>query len=675
MIFKTLVIENFGIYRGENHFDLRPYSSDDDTRPIILFGGKNGSGKTTILEAIRLCLYGRSALGNRVRKQDYDTYISQRLHRDLCNQKSQYAEIRLVFEHTHGGNRSVYEATRSWRFEGKNPEETVRVFKNSEPLYDIPPEHWDDFLRDLIPPGVADLFFFDGEQIQALANETTEAEALADAIRGLLNLELIERLQSDLSTYLRRQKNKKHSKLQQEAEKAEQRLEKIREGILELKQDRASLKTKIDHVSKRIESARQLLLREGGGFVEHQDKMIERRNFLDAEIDRVSDQIREMSAGLVPFALVPHWNERLSERFALEAEAKREKLTQEVLHSKAKEIVARLSAPEFKMEYASGLSDEGWHQLLLQIEASLTNPKSLDDIQLRHPISEDALRRIQNWMYEAMNDVPRKLHEMSIYLEKLETERVEVEKAIKQVPEQDVTSPLIDAFHKLANEEGSLNDQITDIDGKIKQLQIEEAEAERASKRAWKDLAQAAGIAARVERAAKAQVILDQYLERITAVKVGELQDQFVQYFKLLARKKNLVQSVVIDPQTFDVTLLGENNTEIPKTELSAGEKQLYAMALLWALRAVSGRALPIIMDTPMGRLDTDHRATLLENFFPLAAHQVIILSTDTEIDATAFNRIQHDVSRVYRLEYDEDKGYTEVIEGYFGEMQSEVAV
>lgn len=675
MIFTTLVIENFGVYRGENHFDLRPHSKDDNTRSIILFGGKNGSGKTTILEAIRLCLYGRSALGNRVRKRDYDTYISQRAHRDFNNQKSLQSEIRLVFEHVHGGTRSVYEAIRSWNFENKKPEETVTIFKNSELLHDIPPEHWDDFLRDLIPPGVADLFFFDGEQIQALANETTEAEALADAIRGLLNLELVERLQSDLSTYLRRQKNNDHSKLQQAAAKADKALDKIRERIFEFKQDRASLRSKLDHVSKHIESARQLLLQEGGGFIQHQDEMKERRTFLDTEIDNISDEIRELSAELVPFALVPQWNQRLRERLELESMAKREELSQEVLHHKSKEIADTLSEPEFRDEHAPDLSDDSWNRLIEKFVAALTDNKSFNVTETRHPISDNVQHRIQNWIHEVMTEIPEKLHKLSVYLEDLEAERTEVEKRLKQVPDKDVTSPLLDTFQKLANEEGSLNEQIEVIDAKIKRLKLDEAEAERTSRRAWKELAQANGLDERIERAAKAQVILDQYLERITAIKVGELQDQFVQYFKLLARKKNFVWAVEINPQTFDLTLFSQNNTLIPKTELSAGEKQLYAMALLWALRAVSGRALPIIMDTPMGRLDTDHRSALLENFFPSAAHQVIILSTDAEVNANAYDSIQDDVSRAYRLEYNEEEGYTEVAKGYFGNFESEIAV
>ena len=62
------------------------------------------------------------------------------------------------------------------------------------------------------------------------------------------------------------------------------------------------------------------------------------------------------------------------------------------------------------------------------------------------------------------------------------------------------------------------------------------------------------------------------------------------------------------------------------KDELSAGEKQIYAIAILEALAKTSGRHLPIIIDTPLGRLDSEHCTKLINNYFPYASHQVIIL-------------------------------------------------
>ena len=106
----------------------------------------------------------------------------------------------------------------------------------------------------------------------------------------------------------------------------------------------------------------------------------------------------------------------------------------------------------------------------------------------------------------------------------------------------------------------------------------------------------------------------------------------------------------------------------LPKQRLSAGEKQLLAIAFLWGLARVSGRNLPIAIDTPLGRLDSSHRNNLVERYFPTASHQVILLSTDTEIGKPEVAKLteQEAISRSYLLKYHPDQGNTTLEEGYF---------
>ena len=105
-----------------------------------------------------------------------------------------------------------------------------------------------------------------------------------------------------------------------------------------------------------------------------------------------------------------------------------------------------------------------------------------------------------------------------------------------------------------------------------------------------------------------------------------------------------------------------------PKHRLSAGEKQLLAISFLWGLARVSGRNLPIAIDTPLGRLDSSHRSNLVERYFPTASHQVILLSTDTEITEEHVKKLrtQDVIAREYLLRYSStDKGTT-IENGYF---------
>jgi len=87
---------------------------------------------------------------------------------------------------------------------------------------------------------------------------------------------------------------------------------------------------------------------------------------------------------------------------------------------------------------------------------------------------------------------------------------------------------------------------------------------------------------------------------------------------------------------------------------------------MLWGLARASGRPLPVVIDTPLGRLDSSHRDQLLKRYFPNASHQVLLFSTDEEIDEECFRKIKPWVGRAYRLEFDESLDATQVQPGYF---------
>jgi DNA sulfur modification protein DndD len=666
MIFAKLTITNFGVYRGRNEFDLRPHKDEDAAYPIVLFGGKNGSGKTTILDAIRLCLYGRIALGMRVRLADYETYITQRLHRSVGSNDARTASISLTFEHTHIGVQSIYNATRTWLLEGDNIREDISIYKDDWVLQEIAPEHWDDFLRDLIPPGVADLFFFDGEKIQALANDETDSEALATAVGGLLNLDLISRLKSDLSVYLRQQDQQNQSLLQKNARELEDAYEEVENIYQERKQDRAQLISRLDNIRKQIEDARQKLLSEGAGFVEQRAKMEQRLEQVEKTLNDARSAIRELAAGLMPFAIVPKWCGQLRERLEEETEAERMVLISGVQHKQWADTTETLLNPDFQKQVAPELASEIWARIAQEIQTALRPSNDVVSTKQVHPISGQQREKLIHWMDRATKQLPSETHELTQQLEMLETERSSLTNSLKQVPEEAIANPLLEEFYHLSEKKGRLQEQIKRTDDDIDRIRNERAELDRQRSRAWQKVAEANNVDIRIERAAKVQVLLSQYLEQITSAKTKELEQTVARYFNLLSRKRALVKEVHIDPERFTVTLYGENRTLLPKSDLSAGEKQLYAVALLWALRSVSGRALPIIMDTPLGRLDSDHREAMLMNFFPHAAHQTIVLSTDTEIDPELYELLKPSISHTYRLEFDEEQGYTKVEKGYF---------
>ena len=136
--------------------------------------------------------------------------------------------------------------------------------------------------------------------------------------------------------------------------------------------------------------------------------------------------------------------------------------------------------------------------------------------------------------------------------------------------------------------------------------------------------------------------------------------------FRKLLRKKELVQGLTINPETFEATLTTKESKPLPFDRLSAGEKQLLATSLLWGLARASGRPVPTIIDTPLGRLDSSHRRHLIERYFPSASHQVLLLSTDEEIVGDYLTELKPFISRTYLLKHNEAEGQTNLVEGYF---------
>jgi DNA sulfur modification protein DndD len=174
------------------------------------------------------------------------------------------------------------------------------------------------------------------------------------------------------------------------------------------------------------------------------------------------------------------------------------------------------------------------------------------------------------------------------------------------------------------------------------------------------------GAQAPIELAARTRVTRQEFLHRATAAKIDRLSALISECFRFLLRKQTLVERIFIDPVTFAVTLYDASGQPICRQRLSEGEKQLIAVSMLWGLARASARQLPAVIDTPMARLDATHRQHLVERYFPNASHQVVILSTDTEVDRHYYPLLQPSLARAYHLRYDEATRMTVGEEGYF---------
>ena len=136
--------------------------------------------------------------------------------------------------------------------------------------------------------------------------------------------------------------------------------------------------------------------------------------------------------------------------------------------------------------------------------------------------------------------------------------------------------------------------------------------------------------------------------------------------YKRLARKADLISDIRIDEKTYEITIVDRDGNIVKKAGLSAGEKEIFAISLLWGLAQTSEANLPIIIDTPLSRLDSIHRENIVNNYFPNASKQVIILSTNTEITEEYYNLIKPYLNDELLLKFDNLNGVTSIQKGYF---------
>ncbi len=680
MIFHQLTLDNFGLFCGRQTLDLTPRIKYRQRRPVILIGGKNGSGKTTLLEAVRLCLYGARSLGNRVSQKEYHEYLASAIHH---SQSSLFqltnASVALEFEHVHSGIKDLYQVERKWKIRqstSDQAEESLIIHKNDAPLSEFEAEQWQDFLSELIPIGLSQLFFFDGEKIQALAEDTSSNTFLADSIKSLLGVDLVERLQSDLNIYLNRSKKVVDSdRLAKDISQVEEELQSIENQRRVAMQHKEQIEGRIAELETQIAHQEERIAQEGGGYARQREKLKARQEQLIEKISALEKQIQDACNGLFPFALVPSLCEQLRERLIKEAELEQWNSAQRLLKERNRALLERLDG-EILGELVPGnplsptLRDSIRNKIAGLLTEQLQPPEHLKDFHLIHHLSPPESRRLLSWIDSCLTDIPTQFQEMNRKLEESNRQLEQVEAALQKAPSDEVLQPLMQELAGLHQQLGALQKQAQDEATSIQSLTYRHAEIERKVRRLKEEKQKREADIQRVQTVEQVQSVLEEYASRLTYAKVEALKHTVADCFNQLCHKRNLVKRIEIHPQTFAVTLYDRQERPIAKEELSAGEKQIYAISMLWGLAKTSGRPLPMIIDTPLGRLDSDHRHRLIEHYFPHVSHQVVVLSTDTELDKHNFELLNPHVSHAYHLEYDQIEGSTKAEERYFWKMK-----
>lgn len=672
MLIKRAILENFGLYGGRNEFDLAPRLKYGSYRPVLVLGGKNGAGKTTLLDAIRLTLYGRASLGPRVSQKDYASFLRNRIHRPKgALLEVTFAAVGLEFDYVTMGETNTYLVERSWeRANGSSVNEQLTVLKNGQPLREVAPEHWDDFVRGIVPERLSQLFFFDGERIRDIAEDETGPEALADSIRSLLGLDLVERLTADLSICSARVA-RKTSRGQERAalEKTTAEIEKLTAELADGRDELAGFATRLDGVRSEIRKKEDYLRQEGYGYAEKRDEFKAQEATLLVTIENLQKELREECERLYPLSLCPDVAAFLKEQLAAECEFQKWQSLKTEVEAIQKDIASAVhSSPKLRDTRVAKGATNRFLQIVADVIQRRTGrpPKMGSGSALIQDLSERETQDIIRSCETAEKQSAPKAKLLAKDLMKAEQSLLEVQVALGRAPDESALKPHVEELAALNQRLGALTQEQSHCKEKIAAMENRLAALNRENMRLIEKQREREGAEGRLRLTETLQQVLAKYQNRLTSEKIATLRSAVAECFNRLCRKGDLLAGIDIDPRTFAVTLFDRENRPIPKEELSAGEKQIFAISLLWGLARTSGRPLPVIIDTPLARLDSDHRKNIVNNYFPFASHQVLILSTDTEVDQRLLGDLSPHISHCYHLEYDATEGRTRPVEGYF---------
>ena len=177
----------------------------------------------------------------------------------------------------------------------------------------------------------------------------------------------------------------------------------------------------------------------------------------------------------------------------------------------------------------------------------------------------------------------------------------------------------------------------------------------------------------RAMRALKVASMVDEIVAKAVPSQIEAIAAAMTKAHRSMAHKKDLVERIAID-ENCDVKLLNSDDIDLRGYDLSVGEKQIFTQALISAVSSVSGRGFPMVVDTPLGRLDIEHRKGVL-NHLVQREHQVILLSTNTEVVGEYLREIAPHVQKKYLIHFERvgDIGQSTARPGYFEETEARV--
>ena len=657
MYFSKIALYNFGIYKGVHEMRL---TDKIGNRNVTLIGGLNGRGKTTLHDAALLALYGKLALKYiQENARSYDRFLLDHINKS-AERPEAYVEVTLALEDS-----SVLTVRRSWQSRSGKITQNVRVVKdNAEDPYLA--ENWQYYVEEILPFGIAKFFFFNNEKITQLADDAS-FEQMKGSIKSAIGVTTIENAVIHLNAVIRRKTealqafengevNQEYRQIQAQLGDASRRLEQARRDVEAMDMDNGELVA-------RIEAAEKQFWASGGELSRNRDEILKEKQRISEEAKRVHTEVIQMvSDAATPLLFCQNLVRQAYNEADGQRNANAQRYYERMLRALRERVAERLR--DFHV------SDE----IMTAIERVITEElgargEDTPDMTMT-TFSASSLLSAENLISHGFTAMSRRIRELIGSQKDYESQILSVETHLKETDDKTEAMRLYDGIKELEEQRAAQSsaiqirkDEIADL---TRQMEAMKARRIQLLTNILSEENENDDNARIIQYAAMTIDTLREFERRLQREKVERLSETVTSCFQSLVEKNSFVKRIDIHPDTLDVTMTDANGAELFKHQLSAGEQQMFAISIVWALALTSGYQAPVMIDTPMARLDSIHRENFVKKYLPAASSQVIVLSTDEEVYGGYLDALREYVVDSYTLQYSESEQCTSILHGYF---------
>lgn len=663
MHINKLALRNIGAYHGDlNKFDFHTNSD----RNVILLGGKNGAGKTTILESLRIVLFGSMAYGFISENEPYYRKIRTLLNRKALNDGlTDHFQITLDYSAIEDFELHEYSLIRSWRLKGERIKESFTVKKDNQFLSTQQTADFQNRLREEMPPRLFELCLFDGEDISRIVSEEKIPDYLKEAGKILFNLDLFSNLEKDLNTYRAQyaQQNADSADEINRLKDLELEIDQLQEILHEKQQLLLSNEEAIANLSDSIKQNKKDFETHGGLVQEKRQELISKINAIEHNRKSNSDQVRNFISTSLPFYIARRQLEQVDIQLELE---KHNESYEFIAATLEKERLNSLINNIFASKNVSGGNDvdslyNGILDLIKPNQTALLHRASFEQRSEVHNLN----KQIQN---VDASKIVKLFDENAALLEESQSLR-------KKVETNDQSSEFKELLEQIENKTKQVeqhNIMIKQLESEIQSLSESRSEKRLLRNKVEERIREHYKSESSYAMTEKLLKVSQRFRERQWRKKLDDVANEATRMIDILFRKKDYIKRIHIDHQSFELKLYNQKQQEITKERLSAGEKEMLMLTVILAMFRVSGWKLPFVFDTLMGRLDQDHKKALIQQFIPRCGEQVLMFTTDSEITTDQFELIKEITSRCYTLEYNVLQESAEIIKNRYFDIVRE---